>query len=299
MSATKTPRVSVGMPAYNSEGTIESAVNCILSQTFTDLELVIVDNASTDGTVAVCEAYAARDSRVRVVRNPVNLGVNPNYRKVAGLALGKYFKWHSTNDLLDADYLAQCVAVLDARPDVVLAFGRTVIFQSDPETGSTYDDRMNAEDEDPLVRFRRTTDLLRLNNAINGVIRHETLMRTSVHPNYLSSDNIVLSELALEGKIVLVPATRFFRRMDKSSATALQSTSTVRLAHYPTRKFAQLFQSWRFVSGYMLAVIRSDLPFGKRMRGLFYCLQLYYWASPRLFADFKEAVKYYAVKDRN
>jgi glycosyltransferase involved in cell wall biosynthesis len=287
------------MPAYNSERTIQSAIDCILSQTFTDLELVIVDNASTDGTVALCEGIAARDKRVRVFRNPVNLGVNPNYRKVAELSSGEYFKWHSTNDLLDPDYLAACVAVLDSRPEVVLAFGRTVIFQSDPATGTLYDDRMSAEDDDPLMRFRRTADLLRLNNAINGVIRRKTLMGTSVHPDYLSSDNIVLSELALEGKIALVPATRFFRRMDKSSATALQSTQTVRLVHYPTRKFAQLFQSWRFVSGYMLAVIRSHLPFGKRIRGLLYCMQLYYWASPRLFADVKEAVKYYAVKDRN
>jgi glycosyltransferase involved in cell wall biosynthesis len=299
MTAAKTPRVSVGMPAYNSERTIQSAIDSILSQTFTDLELIIVDNASTDGTVALCEAVAARDPRVRVVRNPVNLGVNPNYRKVAQLATGEFFKWHSTNDLLDPDYLAACVAVLEARADVVLAFGRTVIFQTDPAAGTAYDDRMNADDDEPLVRFRRTADLLRLNNAINGLIRRETLMRTTVHPDYLSSDNIVLSELALEGKIVLVPTTRFFRRMDKGSATALQSTSTVRLAHYPTRKFAQLFQSWRFVSGYMLAVVRSHLPFAQRMRGLFYCLQLYYWASPRLFADFKEAVKYYAVKDRN
>jgi glycosyltransferase involved in cell wall biosynthesis len=288
------------MPAYNSERTIQASIDSILSQTFTDLELIIVDNASTDGTVALCETAAAHDSRVRVIRNPVNLGVNPNYRKVAELSRGEFFKWHSTNDLLDRDYIAACVAVLDARQDVVLAFGSTVIFQSDPEAGTAYDDRMNADDDDPLARFRRTADLLRLNNAINGLIRREALMRTSVHGDYLSSDNIVLSELALEGKIALVPTTRFFRRMDKSSATALQSAGTVRLAHYPTRRFAQLFQSWRFMSGYMLAVVRSRLPLGKRLKGFAYVMRLMYWASPRLFADFKEAVKYYAARgDRN
>ncbi len=295
---TKPPRVSVGMPAYNSEKMIRASIDSILDQTFTDLELIIVDNASTDGTVALCEAVAARDSRVRVVRNPVNLGVNPNYRKAAQLARGEFFKWQSTNDLLDRNYIAACVEVLDAQPEVVLAFGNTVIFESDPAQGTLYDDRMNLDDDDPLVRFRHTIDLLRLNNAINGVIRLATLMRTSVHPDYLSSDNIVLSELALAGKVAVVPGTRFFRRMDKVSATALQSATTVRLAHYPTRRFAQLFQSWRFMYGYLNAVNRSRLPFLQRLRGLRLVLRQAYWSSPRLFADVKEAVKFYAARER-
>ncbi len=286
------------MPAYNSAGSILASIDSILHQTFTDLELIVVDNASTDDTVSVCQEVAKRDPRVRVVRNPVNVGVNPNYRRAAELARGEYFKWQSSNDLLDPDYLASCIRVLDARADVVLAFGTTVIFQNDPAAGAAYDDRMNLEDEDPLVRFRRTVDLLRLNNAINGVMRREALMRTSVHPDYLSSDNIVLSELALAGKIALVPDTRFFRRMDKASATALQSATTVRLAHFPKRSFNQLFQSWRFTWGYVRAVRCSPLPLSQRMRGMQFVMRQAYWSSPRLFADLKEAFRYYTARGR-
>jgi glycosyltransferase involved in cell wall biosynthesis len=292
------PRVSVGMPAYNSERSIEAAIESILQQTFTDFELIITDNASTDRTAELCRAIAARDPRVRLIVNPVNLGVNPNYRKVAEAARGQYFKWTSTNDLMDRDYIDRCVSILDKRPDAVLAFGRTVVFQTDPESGTPYEDHMDIEDEDPLVRFRRTVEELRLNNAINGLIRRDVLMRTSVHPDYLSSDNVVLSELALAGKVVLVPETRFFRRMDKYSATRLQSAATVRFAHYPTERFAQFFQAWRLQSGYFSAVMHSRLPFRDRLRAWRFVLRQTYWACPRLVADFTEAVRFYVLRHR-
>jgi glycosyltransferase involved in cell wall biosynthesis len=294
----KAPRVSVGMPAYNGTRYIQAAIESILRQTFTDLELIVQDNASTDQTVALCEEIAKSDPRLRVIRNPVNLGVNPNYRKVAQNARGEYFKWHSANDLIDPDYLARCVEVLDTRRDVVLAFGRTVLFQTDTEGGTPYDDNMNVEEDDPLARFHRAVAELRLNNMINGLIRRDVLMKTSVHPDYYSSDNVVLSELALAGKIVLVPETRFFRRMDKHSATRLQSATAVRLAHYPTHRFGSLFQAWRLQLGYFGAVSRSGLSFGKRLAGYRYVLRQAYWATPHLFADFKEAVRFYTLRDR-
>lgn len=292
------PRVSVGMPAYNGERFIESAIDSVLQQTFTDLELIITDNASTDRTVALCRAAAARDPRVRVIVNPVNIGVNPNYRKVAQAARGEFFKWTSANDLIDNDYIARCVKVLDERPDVVLAFGRTIVFQSDIEDGTPYDDHMNVEDDDPILRFRRTVEELRLNNAINGLIRREVLMRTSVHPDYFSSDNVVLSELALAGKLVEVPETRFFRRMDKESATRLQSAAVVQRAHFPSGGFARFFQAWRLQFGYFSAVTHSHLQLRKRLRAWRCVLRQTYWASPSLFADFKEAFAFYALRNR-
>jgi glycosyltransferase involved in cell wall biosynthesis len=294
----KGPRVSVGMPAYNAVRYIEESIESILSQSLRDLELIVQDNASTDRTVELCEAIARRDPRLRVIRNPVNLGVNPNYRIVAQNARGEYFKWHSANDLIDRDFLAKCVDVLDKRRDVVLAFGRTVLFQTDLESGTPYDDNMNVEDEDPLARFHRTIAELRLNNMINGLIRRDVLMRTSVHPDYYSSDNVVLSELALAGKIVLVPETRFFRRMDKHSATRLQSATAVRFAHYPTNRLGSFFQTWRLQSGYFSAVRRSGLPLRERLRAWRYVMRQAYWATPRLFDDFKEAVRFYALRER-
>ena len=71
----KVPLVSVVVPAYNVANYIEKAVESVLSQSFSDLELLIVDDASTDETAAVAETFAARDGRVRVLTNESNCGV--------------------------------------------------------------------------------------------------------------------------------------------------------------------------------------------------------------------------------
>jgi cellulose synthase/poly-beta-1,6-N-acetylglucosamine synthase-like glycosyltransferase len=66
------------MPVYNGENYLAETVDSILAQTFADFELVISDNASTDATEAICRAYAARDRRIRYVRNPSNIGAARN-----------------------------------------------------------------------------------------------------------------------------------------------------------------------------------------------------------------------------
>src|SRR5690348_12812328 len=69
-----TPRVSIGLPVYNAENYLVEALDSLLAQTFTDFELIISDNASTDQTPALCQAYMAQDQRIRYVRNAQNQG---------------------------------------------------------------------------------------------------------------------------------------------------------------------------------------------------------------------------------
>ena len=99
------PRVSIGMPVYNGEKYLEEAIQSILAQTYSDFELVISDNASTDKTQEICLEYAARDSRVRYHRNEKNLGAAPNYNRTFELSTGQYFKWADYDDLLAEEFL--------------------------------------------------------------------------------------------------------------------------------------------------------------------------------------------------
>ena len=68
------PLISVIVPVYNVEGYVQPCLDALLAQTWPKLELVLIDDASIDGSGDVCEACAARDSRVRVVRFPENRG---------------------------------------------------------------------------------------------------------------------------------------------------------------------------------------------------------------------------------
>lgn len=287
------------MPIYDAQKFLAAAIEAILDQTFSDLELIICDNASTDDSPAICQRYAAADSRVRFLRNPVNLGANPNYRRVASEARGEYFKWASSNDLVDRDYIECCVGRLDETPDAVLAFGQTVLFQHDPRSGRLYDDCLHLDDDDPVVRFHRCLEQLKLNNAHNGVMRVSALRCTSVLKDYLSSDNVLIAELALAGKLVAVPETRFYRRMDPHSATQLQSELEVRKHHYPTDRLGSFFQSFQMAWGYFGAVLLSSLPLASRLRALGFVVRQIYWQLPAMTSDVREAFRFYVRRKRS
>ena len=95
----KKPRVSIGLPVYNAERFLEQALDGILAQTYIDFELVICDNASTDGTQAICQRYAALDPRIKYHRNPQNIGVSRNFNRAFELSCGEYFKWCCHDDI--------------------------------------------------------------------------------------------------------------------------------------------------------------------------------------------------------
>ncbi|MEF2232201.1 MAG: glycosyltransferase family 2 protein [Pseudodesulfovibrio sp.] len=110
------PRVSIGMPVHNGAARMRRAVDSLLAQDFKDFELVISDNASTDGTWEICREYAARDPRVRISRNAENQGIMSNFKKVLALSEGEYFMWAAIDDLWLPSFLTRLVADLDGHP---------------------------------------------------------------------------------------------------------------------------------------------------------------------------------------
>lgn len=113
---TATPTVSVLVTAYNREKYIAASLDSVLAQQFTDFEVIVTDNQSTDGTVAVAREFARRDSRVRVVVNERNLGQFGNRNHAATLARGKYIKYHDSDDLMYPHCLSVMVPLLEAEP---------------------------------------------------------------------------------------------------------------------------------------------------------------------------------------
>lgn len=125
---TATPTVSIGMPVYNGEKFIRKALDSLLAQTFTDFELIISDNASTDETQSICEEYASRDKRIRYVRQFNNTGPVANFLFVLNEACGKYFMWAACDDMWNRHCLEKYVNVLDLNPDVLLVSSNYEVF---------------------------------------------------------------------------------------------------------------------------------------------------------------------------
>src|SRR3974377_1117825 len=93
------PKVSIGLPVYNGENYLRLAIDSILTQDYTDFELIISDNASADATQEICREYTARDCRIRYYRNKINIGASGNYNRVFELARGGLFKWAAHDDV--------------------------------------------------------------------------------------------------------------------------------------------------------------------------------------------------------
>ena len=108
-----TPVVSLGMPVFNGERYLATAIESVLGQTFDDFELLLCDNASTDATGDICRSFAGADPRVRYIRNPENLGAHPNFNRAFELATGRFFKWASHDDALPDPYAGEEDAELD------------------------------------------------------------------------------------------------------------------------------------------------------------------------------------------
>lgn len=283
------PRISVGMPVYNGGRYLRRSIDAILGQTLEDFELVISDNASTDGSDEICQGAAAADPRVRYARNAQNVGAAANYNAVFHRSRAPYFKWTSASDLCEATLLERCAAVLDERPDVVLCYPRTRLFDETTGTLTDYDDGLDLQDDDPIARFIACQERLRLNNAMNGVVRRAALGRTPLMKAFLAADCCMLVELALHGKFVEHPEFLYYRRMEPQTATKLKSAEEVRQHWDPRSRAPVTLAAWKMTREYYGAIWRAPLSLGQRTRLCLHMLRWTRWSRAELALELREA----------
>lgn len=116
--------LSIGMPVYNSIGTIEKAVDSLIKQAFTDFELVISDNCSEDGTYELLQKIVWRDQRIKLIRQPSNIGATKNFEFLLFNATGKYFMWAAADDFWLPDFALENIAFLEKNSDYVSSISK-------------------------------------------------------------------------------------------------------------------------------------------------------------------------------
>lgn len=260
------PSVSIAIPVYNCERYIGASIESLLNQTYGDFELVISDNASTDGTEATCRLYAARDKRVRYVRRADNIGGPGNFRHVFSLCSGKYHKWSTADDHWHPEFLREAVAVLDNRPDVVLCYPKTQLIDADGKKIEDYDDNLELASDSPRERFRDLFRLVGLCNAHLGLLRREAMLSTRLIAGHLASDVDFLSEMALIGKFHVLPSVRFYRRFHANSSSWARGDITHQVAYYaPQAKGLPTVGTWKRFGFRLGLVARSSVPLSDKI----------------------------------
>lgn len=206
------PRLSVGLAVYNGEAFLAKSIDSILGQTFGDFELIISDNASTDGTEEMCRQYAAKDSRIRYSRNAENIGGANNENLTFRLARAEYFRWAAHDDVCAPTLFERCIEVLDRDPQVVLCYSAvTEIDQDGNELGTVVAPEVSSDT--PFARFRFLSGRHAHNcEATYGIMRSNVLATTRLQLNYTNSDRVLLCELALHGRFHQLPTPLFYKR---------------------------------------------------------------------------------------
>lgn len=122
------PQVSIGLPVYNAELFIRKKIESLLEQTFTDFEIIISDNASTDLTSKICEEYVKKDKRIKYIKQEKNRGAVWNYNLVLKKAKYDYFLWVAADDILSPKFIEKNIDVLETKNNVICSVSRMKMF---------------------------------------------------------------------------------------------------------------------------------------------------------------------------
>jgi len=268
------PRVVIGVPLYNGGTHVAEALQSLRSQTYSDFELVIVDDCSTDGTAELVSACAAEDARVHFSRNDTRVGLVGNWRRTFALANElhpdlEYFAWGSDHDIWHARWLELLVPELEAHPEAVLAYSRMGTIS---ESGEPLRRRPPALDttgvDDPRRRAELTWRAGRFGYRVYGLFRAEALTQCGVLRDVYMPDRLLLFELALHGQYREVPEVLWHRRRTGGASVERQ-----RAAFFPDRKPPLKFRvPWRYshsaVLLWSLAVRGRARPMVSRREGV-------------------------------
>ena len=274
-------KVAIGLPVYNGDNYLAAAIESILAQSYGDFDFLISDNASTDGTEEICQAYAKRDPRIRYVRQAQNVGAAANYNLLVPMTDSPYFKWAAHDDLLAPGFLAACVDVLDRNPTVVLAspasmlideFGKALPYAAEfggmiDRSGVCWPVMPERNDglmaKDPAMRFAAVMLNMFMCVEIFGLMRRSMLLRTPLQGPFCGANKVVLARMSLLGPFWLGQETLFFRRCHAQQFSAA-ICGAYRAMWYSGRRESIFTQQIKLLLAYCRVVNATELTVRQR-----------------------------------
>jgi glycosyltransferase involved in cell wall biosynthesis len=271
-----TPRVSIGLPVHNGEKYVQLAVESILRQDYTDFELIISDNASTDATQEICGELAAKDARIRYSRNAANVGASKNFERVFELSKGEFFAWAAHDDVYLPAFLRRCVDVLDQAPStVVLVAPKMEVVDENGHSTSARVERLHTTHALPHQRIAHVLRHVRSCAASNGLFRSAALRKTRLLDAFFMSDRVLLFELAILGEIWEIPETLFLKRHHPGNSTEINKTRAEMAAWFdPMRKKRNSRK--KLIVEYARSIARLPLAPGERLLCLWTAFFVWY-----------------------
>ncbi len=302
-NASSRPFVSVALPVYNGANYLASSVEAVLSQTHTNLELVIADAGSTDETEELCRRYAEADQRVSYTRASAYRGVTENYQAALEATSGDYVCFVAADDAIEPSFVEECVDAHLADGDLALVFATTAeiaqAWRPGSEDGidnSYEDDRLELTSRSPSERLTELIRHLHACNAFNGVYRASTIRDTLPFGAFQGWDRVTLAAIVTRGRCLQLPARLQYRRVhDEQVSKGLYGERAERLFNRKLPEIAYL-ESIHLLFKHFATVVHAPLSILDTMRCLgvvavrWPLVRRFYWSDEwRLFRERRAA----------
>ena len=177
--------ISIITASYNYEEYIKPAIESVLAQDYSDWELIIVDDCSTDNSIKVIESF--QDSRIKLIKNEKNLGLKQTLLKGIENASGEYIAFLESDDIWRLDYLSKKKAVAEKFPDAALIFNDVELFGDDRKVSRVQ--KIFWQNNEFLSRFTYPKNLFKYLNVQNRILTFSAVMikKSMLNPEYFNT----------------------------------------------------------------------------------------------------------------
>lgn len=265
-------RLSVGVPVYNGARYLERSLQALADQDFTDIEVIISDNGSTDATGDIARDFVRADPRFRYLRSERNHGVSWNFNRVLSLAQTPFFMWNAADDLVRPGHLARCRQALIDTPEASIAFSRVVLIDAHDEVVGEMDDldldftTLTPSERVDLFLRRHVYQVI----GFGGVFRTATIQAMGGLPSFYGGDIALGIAMAMRQPWVQVPEQLYVSRRHDSQTNKVQGGDVIdqMRTYYPGWTRPVAFPQWYLNHRLLVEAATAPAPIAERGRAV-------------------------------
>ena len=215
-------KVSLGIPVYNESRFLKKTIDSLINQTYSNIEIIAIDNASTDNSFRILEEYSNKDPRLKIFKNDKNIGLSNNFNLLVSKSSGEYFGWIGAHDIYNKDYIEKMVSKIIKNNNSSVVFSNVSKIDSDnkiiinkKETG------FQLLNNNKFIRLLKIPWLIKgSGDIVMGLFEVDKLKKTDLFSkSVLWADVFLVYQLASTGKIIrineVLRSRRYFREDER------------------------------------------------------------------------------------
>lgn len=215
-------KVSLGIPVYNESRFLKKTIDSLINQTYSNIEIIAIDNASTDNSFRILKEYSNKDPRLKIFKNDKNIGLSNNFNLLVNKSSGEYFGWIGAHDIYNKDYIEKMVSKIIKNNNSSVVFSNVSKIDSDnkiiinkKETG------FQLLNNNKFIRLLKIPWLIKgSGDIVMGLFEVDKLKKTDLFSkSVLWADVFLVYQLASTGKIIrineVLRSRRYFREDEK------------------------------------------------------------------------------------